>query len=120
VGRRQPVAQCESGQSPLGLATLAALCPPDWEVEIVDENVKSVPIEPKADIVGICGMDVQFARQSELLSYYRRSIRKLDRVVAPRLAECVPIEESISLIIGTNATSSLAMVSVNTNQRHLG
>ena len=24
---------------PLGLATLAALCPPHWDVEIVDENV---------------------------------------------------------------------------------
>ena len=24
---------------PLGLATLAALCPPDWEIEIVDENI---------------------------------------------------------------------------------
>jgi radical SAM superfamily enzyme YgiQ (UPF0313 family) len=57
---------------PLGLATLAALCPPDWEVEIVDENVESIPIEPEVDIVGVGGMGVQFARQSELLSYYRR------------------------------------------------
>jgi radical SAM superfamily enzyme YgiQ (UPF0313 family) len=57
---------------PLGLATLAALCPPDWEVEIVDENVESIPIAPEADIVGVGGMGVQFPRQSELLSYYRR------------------------------------------------
>lgn len=28
---------------PLGLATLAALCPSDWEVTIVDENVESLP-----------------------------------------------------------------------------
>jgi radical SAM superfamily enzyme YgiQ (UPF0313 family) len=56
---------------PLGLATLAALCPSDWEVEIVDENVEPVPLEPKADIIGICGMGVQFPRQSELLAYYR-------------------------------------------------
>ena len=27
---------------PLGLATLAALCPPHWSVEIVDENIESV------------------------------------------------------------------------------
>jgi hypothetical protein len=26
---------------PLGLATLAALCPEDWEVSIVDENIES-------------------------------------------------------------------------------
>lgn len=56
---------------PLGLATLAALCPPDWEVEIIDENIDPVPLVPAADIVGVCGMGVQFPRQQELLEYYR-------------------------------------------------
>lgn len=56
---------------PLGLATLAALCPPDWDVRIVDENVEPVPSEPEADIVGVCGMGVQFPRQRELLAHYR-------------------------------------------------
>jgi radical SAM superfamily enzyme YgiQ (UPF0313 family) len=57
---------------PLGLATLAALCPPDWEVTIVDENVEALPVGQHADIVGVCGMGVQHARQVELLSFYRR------------------------------------------------
>jgi radical SAM superfamily enzyme YgiQ (UPF0313 family) len=56
---------------PLGLATLAALCPPGWDVTIVDENVESIPLSPQADIVGVCGMGVQFPRQRELLEYYR-------------------------------------------------
>ena len=56
---------------PLGLATLAALCPPSWDVRIVDENVESIPIAPEADVIGICGMGVQFARQAELLRHYR-------------------------------------------------
>jgi radical SAM superfamily enzyme YgiQ (UPF0313 family) len=56
---------------PLGLATLAALCPSDWQVEIVDENVEPVPLSPAADIVGIGGMGVQLRRQRELLAYYR-------------------------------------------------
>jgi len=56
---------------PLGLATLAALCPPHWEVTIVDENVESVPLMPNVDIVGVCGMGVQVRRQKELLDYYR-------------------------------------------------
>jgi radical SAM superfamily enzyme YgiQ (UPF0313 family) len=56
---------------PLGLATLAALSPPDWDVEIIDENTESIPLKPQADIIGICGMGVQFARQKELLGYYR-------------------------------------------------
>lgn len=57
---------------PLGLATLAALCPESWEIEIVDENIESIPLEPRADIIGICGMGVQFKRQKELLNFYRR------------------------------------------------
>jgi radical SAM superfamily enzyme YgiQ (UPF0313 family) len=56
---------------PLGLATLAALTPESWEVEIVDENVEPVPASPAADIIGICGMGVQFARQRELLTHFR-------------------------------------------------
>jgi radical SAM superfamily enzyme YgiQ (UPF0313 family) len=57
---------------PLGLATLAALCPAEWEVEIIDENIESIPLDPEADIIGICGMGVQFERQSELLTFYRQ------------------------------------------------
>ncbi len=56
---------------PLGLATLAALCPEDWDVEIVDENIESIPLQPEADIIGICGMGVQFKRQRELLNFYK-------------------------------------------------
>jgi radical SAM superfamily enzyme YgiQ (UPF0313 family) len=55
---------------PLGLATLAALCPSSWDVRIVDENVESIPLAPDADLIGICGMGVQFERQRELLRYY--------------------------------------------------
>ncbi len=57
---------------PLGLATLAALCPENWEIQIIDENIESIPMEPKADIIGICGMGIQFPRQMELLSFYRQ------------------------------------------------
>lgn len=56
---------------PLGLATLAALCPPDWEVGIVDENIESLPLAPQADIIGVSGMGVQAPRQKELLRFYR-------------------------------------------------
>lgn len=57
---------------PLGLATLAGLCPDDWEIEIVDENIESIPLQPKADVIGVCGMGVQFKRQQELLTFYRQ------------------------------------------------
>jgi radical SAM superfamily enzyme YgiQ (UPF0313 family) len=57
---------------PLGLATLAALTPAGWEVTIVDENIESIPLAPDVDIVGVCGMGVQFERERELLEHYRR------------------------------------------------
>lgn len=56
---------------PLGLATVAALTPSDWEVVIVDENVESVPLETNADVVGIGGMGVHYQRQVELLRWFR-------------------------------------------------
>jgi hypothetical protein len=29
---------------------------------IVDENVQSLPLDPEADLIGVCGMDAQFER----------------------------------------------------------
>jgi radical SAM superfamily enzyme YgiQ (UPF0313 family) len=56
---------------PLGLATLAALSPDNWDIEIIDENIESIPLKPTADLIGVCGMGVQFPRQKELITYYR-------------------------------------------------
>ncbi len=57
---------------PLGLATLAALCPEHWTVRIVDETIEELPARPEADLVGVCAMGVQHPRQRELLAYYRQ------------------------------------------------
>lgn len=56
---------------PLGLATLAGLCPEHWEVTIADEAVEPLPVEPEADLVGVCGMGVQHERQRQLMAAYR-------------------------------------------------
>ena len=56
---------------PLGLATLAALSPKGWDVRIIDENIEPVPLDPEADLVGVCGMGVQLERQRELLAHFR-------------------------------------------------
>jgi radical SAM superfamily enzyme YgiQ (UPF0313 family) len=57
---------------PLGLTTVAALCPGHWDVEIVDENIQTVPLRPEANIIGVCGMSAQFERQKELLAFFKR------------------------------------------------
>jgi radical SAM superfamily enzyme YgiQ (UPF0313 family) len=57
--------------SPLGLATVAALTPSTWEVKIVDENVEPIPWGEPADVVGVCGMAVQYPRLREICDRFR-------------------------------------------------
>ena len=48
---------------PLTLMTLAAAVPPDYEVEIIDEKVRSFdPAKIEADVVGITAFTCQAAR----------------------------------------------------------
>jgi hypothetical protein len=91
---------------PLGLATLAALCPPDWEVEIVDENVSPLPLAPEADLIGICGMGVQFRRQRALLAHYRR--RGYRTVAGGSYASLCPDEYAARARPNTSGPSSAA------------
>lgn len=57
--------------SPLGLASIAALTPPAWDVRIIDENVEPIPWDEPADAVGVCGMAVQYPRQREICERFR-------------------------------------------------
>ena len=38
---------------PLGLAILAALTPPEFDVEIVDENIEAVDLDAECDLVAL-------------------------------------------------------------------
>lgn len=58
--------------TPLGLATVAALTPPHWEVEIADENVEGIDFDTDADLVGITAFNVQYRRAVEIASEFRR------------------------------------------------
>jgi radical SAM superfamily enzyme YgiQ (UPF0313 family) len=57
--------------SPLGVATVAALTPPGWDITIADENVEPIDWDAEADVVGVCGMAVQYPRQREILAHFR-------------------------------------------------
>lgn len=55
---------------PLNLATVAALTPEDWEIEIWDDNVR--PFEYKeADLVGFTALTSQATRAYELAALYQ-------------------------------------------------
>lgn len=76
--------------SPLGLATIAALTPANWSIRIVDENVEPIDWDSAADVVGICGMAVQFPRQCEIAERFRRRGRHV--VVGGPYASLCPEE----------------------------
>lgn len=60
--------------APLNLTVCAAVVPPDWDVEILDENTMETPHVPSAkdvDAVGIGAMTSQATRAYELADAYR-------------------------------------------------
>src|SRR5262245_4036425 len=76
--------------SPVGLATVAALTPSTWDITIVDENVEPIDFDVPADVVGVCGMAVQFPRQCEIAEEFRRRGRHV--VVGGSYASLCPEE----------------------------
>jgi len=58
---------------PLGLLVLARLTPPDWEVEVIDENLGPVEAQtlPRPDLVGITAFTSQATRAYELAGLFR-------------------------------------------------
>ncbi len=54
------------GQTPLGLATVAALTPQEHQVTIVDENIESIDFDIDADLVAIGAFTVQVRRAIEI------------------------------------------------------
>ena len=57
---------------PLGLAILAALTPPDFDVEIVDENIEDIDFEASCDLVALSAMAIQEARLFDIADAFRR------------------------------------------------
>ena len=56
---------------PLGLATLAAHCPPDWEVVIRDEHVERLDLDDDPDLVVIQAYITSARRSYEIADHYR-------------------------------------------------
>ena len=60
----------------LGLLKVAALTPPDWQVDIVDEKVETLGGDRAADLVGITTMTTTVQRGYEIADHFRqRGIR---------------------------------------------
>ncbi len=70
---------------PLGLATIAALTPPDLEVAIIDENVEPVLLDERCDVVAFTGIYCQRDRLFELARQFRRRGKRI--VIGGPIAE---------------------------------
>ena len=55
----------------LGVITVAALFPEDWEVEVIDEAVKEVNPDGEADLVGISTLTLDTCHAYELADHFR-------------------------------------------------
>ncbi len=58
--------------TPLGLATVAALTPAPWQVEIADENVEDINFETDADLIGITSFNVQYQRALQIAAEFQK------------------------------------------------
>jgi radical SAM superfamily enzyme YgiQ (UPF0313 family) len=56
---------------PLGLATVAALTPPDVEVSLTDENVADIDFQNETDLVGITTLTITAQRAYEIADTFR-------------------------------------------------
>jgi radical SAM superfamily enzyme YgiQ (UPF0313 family) len=56
---------------PLGLLTLAALTPPEFEIDFVDERSDTVDLDARADVVAVSAMTPQAARAYQIADRFR-------------------------------------------------
>jgi radical SAM superfamily enzyme YgiQ (UPF0313 family) len=74
----------------LTLTTLAALTPPEVEVNITDENVEPIDFDEDVDLVGITGMVMHAPRAYEIASRFRQ--RGIPVVMGGPHASSLPLE----------------------------
>jgi len=73
----QPFTGTRFSTTPLGLATVAALTPVSWEVEIADENVEAINFETDADLIAIGVFNVQYRRALEIAAEFQKRGKKI-------------------------------------------
>ncbi|MCC6573660.1 MAG: B12-binding domain-containing radical SAM protein [Planctomycetes bacterium] len=57
---------------PLGLCTVAALTPPQYDVELVDENIEEINFNTDADIIVLSAMVIQEERYCQIADEFRK------------------------------------------------
>src|SRR4030042_6765910 len=55
----------------LNIITVAALFPPEWEIEVIDEAIEAIHLEAKADLVSISTLTLDASHAYELADHFR-------------------------------------------------
>lgn len=85
----------------LGLLKVAALTPPEWEAQIIDEKIETLAADQQADLVGITTMTTTAPRGYEIADHFRR--RGVKVVMGGMHASSLPaeaLEHCDSVLIG--------------------
>ena len=67
------ITRMTGGSPPVSLATIAALTPPDFKVEIIDENIEEIKYNEHWDIIGITGNTYHLTRAREIARRFSKS-----------------------------------------------
>lgn len=85
---------------PLSIGYLAALTPPDWQIEFIDENFDEF-VPRKADLVGITAMTIQANRAYEISRIYRKiGVPVILGGIHPSVMPEEALNDSTSVVVG--------------------
>ncbi len=85
----------------LGIITVAALFPSDWEIEVIDEAIESVDLDAEADLVGLSTLTLDAPHAYELADHFRR--RKMPVLMGGMHPTAVPeevLQHADAVVIG--------------------
>jgi radical SAM superfamily enzyme YgiQ (UPF0313 family) len=68
----RPITGVKTAFAPIGMATAMALTPPDWEMEVYDEEIETINFDTDADLIALTSFNVQARRAYEIAAEFRR------------------------------------------------
>ena len=103
---------------PLSLPTIAALCPPDSQVKIIDENIEEINYDEEIDLVGISFFTAFADRAYEIADNFRK--RNIKVVLGGIHATALPneaLQHADSIVVGEADETWLQLINDFRNKK---
>ena len=86
---------------PLGMATVAALTPPEVEVSLTDENISTVDFEKEVDLVGITALTYTVHRAYQIADSFRtRGVKVVMGGIHPSIMPEEASQHADAIVVG--------------------